>query len=165
MPPGLTQLQQGAGSRPRIVVADDSCDLQDLIALMLRLQGFDVVVAADGDAALAAILSEGADGLVSDFHMPGLDGLTLCRVVRALRAYAALPIVVFTGVGDNDPALLPLRGFDVLRVLHKPMGLSEIAPALIEMMPTDMLGRALSKTNLLARHETAVMAPETLRIG
>jgi CheY-like chemotaxis protein len=40
---------------------------------MLRSRGFDVVVASNGDAALAAILSDGADGLVADFEMPGLN--------------------------------------------------------------------------------------------
>jgi CheY-like chemotaxis protein len=41
--------------------------------------------------------------------MPSLDGLMLCRVLRGLRAHIALPIVVFTGVGEADPCLLPLR--------------------------------------------------------
>jgi DNA-binding response OmpR family regulator len=121
-------------------VADDDIDIRDLVALMLRSRGFDVVVASGGDAALAAILSDGADGLVCDFQMPGLGGLTLCRVLRGLRAYTALPIVMFTGVGDGDPRLLPLRDIKELRILYKPMGLSEIASALIEMIPTTLHG-------------------------
>jgi CheY-like chemotaxis protein len=107
---------------------------------MLRSRGFDVVVASDGDAALAAILTDGADGLVSDVQMPGLDGLTLCRVLRGLRAYAALPIVVFTGLAEADPFLLPLRDINELRILHKPLGLREIAPAFMEMIPTTPTG-------------------------
>lgn len=125
---------------PRIVVADDSVDIRELIAIMLRSRGFDVVVAPDGDAALAAILSDGADGLVSDFQMPGLDGLALCRVLRGFRAYTVLPIVMFTGVGVADPRLLPLRDMNELRILYKPMGLREIGPALIEMMPPSIPG-------------------------
>jgi DNA-binding response OmpR family regulator len=114
-----------------------------LVALTLRSRGFDVVVAPDGDAALAAILSDGADGLVSDFQMPGLDGLTLCRVLRSLRAYAALPVVIFTGLEDRDPRLVPLRDIGELRILHKPTGLREIAPALIEMIPTNLTGMGM----------------------
>lgn len=120
------------------MVADDDIDIRELIALMLRSRGFEVVVASDGDAALAAILSDGADGLVSDVQMPGLDGLTLCRVLRGLRAYTALPIVMFTDVGKEDPRLLPLRQMNELCILHKPMGLSAIVPALIEMIPTSL---------------------------
>jgi DNA-binding response OmpR family regulator len=140
MPDNPTISRSRGAPPPRIVVADDSFELCGLVALMLRCRGFDVVVASDGDAGLAAILSDGADGLVSDFQMPGLDGLTLCRVLRGLRAYAALPIVIFTGLEDRDPRLVPLRDIGDLRILHKPMGLREIAPALIEMIPTNVTG-------------------------
>lgn len=119
---------------PRVVVADDTPYMRDLIVLMLQHRGFDVVGVADGDAALAAILGEGADGLVSDLNMPGVDGLMLARVLRALRACAALPIVVFTGVAAEDPRLPALCRMDNLRVLSKPHGLQAIAPALIEML-------------------------------
>ena len=120
------------------MVADDDTDIRELIALMLRSRGFEVVVVSEGDAALAAILSDGADGFVSDFQMPGQDGLALCRVLRGLRAYTALPIVMFTGLGEEDPRLLPLRHVNDLRILHKPMGLRAIVPALIEMIPTTL---------------------------
>lgn len=125
---------------PHVVVADDDVDMRELIALLLRSRGFDVVVASDGEAALTAILSGGADGLVSDFQMPGLDNLMLCRVLRSLRAYTALPIVVFTGLGEADPRLLPLRNINDLRILHKPLGLREITSALLEMIPMPVSG-------------------------
>jgi len=64
----------------------------------------------------------------------------LCRVLRALRASAALPIVVFTGVGENDVRLAALRDINDIRVLHKPMGLGEIARTLMEMIPTTASG-------------------------
>ena len=134
-------IARSRGAKPsRIVVADDNADLRELIAIMLRSRGFDVVMAADGYAALALILSDGADGLVSDFQMPGLDGLALCRLLRGLRASAALPIVMFTGVAVGDPRLLPLHDINELRILQKPMGLREIAPALIEMIPVTATG-------------------------
>jgi DNA-binding response OmpR family regulator len=126
--------------QPRIVVADDSLEMSRLVALMLGTHGFDVVIAPDGDVALSTILTDGADGLVSDFQMPGLDGLTLCRVLRGLRAYAMLPIVIFTGVEDRDPRLRPLRDIEELRILHKPMGLREIGPSLMEMIPAGVTG-------------------------
>lgn len=142
---------------PRIVVADDNVDLCELVAHMLRSRGFDVVAASHGDAALAAILCDGADGLVSDFQMPGLDGLTLSRVLRGLRAYATLPIVVFTGVGKGDPRLVPLRAIPELRILHKPMGLREIAPALMEMIPTTVTGFRVGTTRARVPGTSAVV--------
>jgi DNA-binding response OmpR family regulator len=123
--------------RPRIVVAEDSCYLRDLIALVLAHRGFDVVATSDGEAALASILSEGADGLVSDLSMPRLDGLALCRVLRALRAYTMLPIVVFTGAERDDARLGLLNDMTPLQIVAKPMGLHGIAPALRRMLATE----------------------------
>jgi two-component system chemotaxis response regulator CheY len=108
--------------------------MRDLLAMVLRRAGFEVVEAADGDAALDAILKEGADGLVADLRMPRLDGLTLCRCLRALSAYQTLPIVVYTGAAPDDERLREFREFAGLRVLNKPMGLSEIVPSLAELM-------------------------------
>jgi two-component system chemotaxis response regulator CheY len=125
--------------RPRIVVAEDSCYLRDLIALVLAHRGFDVVATCDGEEALASILSEGADGLVSDQSMPRLDGLALCRVLRALRAYTMLPIVVFTGVDRDDARLGLLNDMIPMQILAKPMGLHGIAPALHRMLATATL--------------------------
>jgi two-component system, chemotaxis family, chemotaxis protein CheY len=119
---------------PRIVVAEDAEYMRDLLALLLRHEGFEVVAVAGGDAALASIVEEGADALVSDLNMPGLDGLTLTRVLRSLRASAALPIVVFTGVEAGDPRLDALREFSALRILSKPMALRDIAPLLHGML-------------------------------
>jgi two-component system response regulator MprA len=129
--------------RPRIVVAEDNEALRDLIALVLEHRGFDVVATSDGEAALASILAEGANGLVSDLTMPRLDGLALCRVLRALRAYTALPIVVFTGVDRDDPRLRPLHNMNELQILAKPMGLQGIAPALHRMLGSENRRTAL----------------------
>jgi DNA-binding response OmpR family regulator len=133
---------------PRIVVAEDAEYMRDLLALLLRHQGFDVIAVAGGDAALESILAEGADGLVTDLNMPGLDGLTLTRVLRSLRASAALPIVVFSGVEAGDPRLEALREFSGLRVLNKPMGLHDLAPLLHVMLATPGTRRATDAGSL-----------------
>lgn len=128
---------QPEGMRPpRVVVVDDSAEMRNLVGLALRHFGFDVVAAADGQAALETILVDGADGLVSDLNMPRLDGLTLCRLLRGLSAHATLPIVVFTGATQEDRRVRPLHDIRGVRVLSKPMGLRAIAPALSEMIAT-----------------------------
>jgi CheY-like chemotaxis protein len=152
--PGTLKMVRGGGA-PRIVAADDNVVVRELIALTLRSRGFDVVVAPDGEAALEAVLCDGADGLVSDVQMPGLDGLTLCRVLRGLRAYAALPIVVFTGLAEADPSLLPLRDINELRILHKPLGLREVAPAFMEMIPTTATGFGVGLDARTAPHNAS----------
>lgn len=163
MPETPTISSRGAPP-PRIVVADDHVDTRELIATMLSSGGFDVVAAPSGDAALSVILSDGADGLVSDFQMPGLDGVTLCRVLRGLRAYAALPIVIFTGVQKSDPRLLPLDDINDVRILNKPMGFREITPALMEMIPRTLIGFKVgmpSRGGALGRAAVATSPPQS----
>ena len=144
-------------STPRVVVVDDDIDMRELIALTVRHRGFDVVAVADGTAAMATIVSEGADALVTDLQMPGYDGLTLCRSLRALRASPALRIVV-TGVGKNDARLEVLRHMNDIRVLHKPMGLGQIAHTLMEMIPTAALD---SKSLRTVAHLSGMRASPT----
>jgi CheY-like chemotaxis protein len=147
---------------PRIVVAEDAEYMRDLVGLLLRHQGFEVVAVADGSAALESILAEGADGLVSDLDMPGLDGLTLTRVLRSLRASSALPIVVFTGVEAGDSRLATLREFSGLHILSKPMGLHDIAPLLHEALATP---KALRRTGAGHRSKTSGTSPASMSAG
>jgi CheY-like chemotaxis protein len=107
---------------------------------MPRSRGFDAVAASNGDTALAAILCDGGDGLVSDFQMPGLNGLTLSRLLRGSRDYAVLPIVAFTGRGRGRSTPDSFACHPELRILHKPMRLRKITYALTEMTPTTAIG-------------------------
>lgn len=153
----MAQATQRA-STPRVVVVDDDIDMRELIALTLRHRGFDVVAVADGTAAMETIVSEGADALVTDLQMPGYDGMTLCRSLRASRTSPVLPIVVFTGVGKNDARLEALRRMNDIRVLHKPMGLGQIAHTLMEMIPTAALD---SKSVRTVAHLSGMRASPT----
>ena len=68
---------------PHIAVVDDHRDIRDLLARYLQKQGYRVSV-ADGGTALRRLLDTGApDLVVLDIMMPGEDGLSLCRAIRA----------------------------------------------------------------------------------
>src|SRR6185295_17574134 len=67
----------------RVVVADDSITTRSLHRQVLEAAGYQVETAADGEEALRLLRSKGADLLVSDVHMPRMDGLTLTRRVRS----------------------------------------------------------------------------------
>ena len=66
----------------KVLVADDDSHIRDVITFALRREGFEVVEAADGDAALTLFEREAPDLLVLDVMMPGRDGLEVCRAVR-----------------------------------------------------------------------------------
>lgn len=88
----------------RILLIDDDPNLLDMLALSLEDAGHEVVTAADGRAGLRSAEQPGVDLVVSDVNMPGIDGFTLCRRLRAQRFTA--PIVLLTARdGEIDEAL------------------------------------------------------------
>lgn len=88
----------------RILVADDDPVLQAIVHAVLEPEGHEVIPALDGLAALERYRAEDPDLVLTDFDMPGLDGLAFCREVQALPADRYVPIVVFTGAAQ--PGLL-----------------------------------------------------------
>jgi two-component system OmpR family response regulator len=67
----------------RILVVDDEASIRDLVTTALEFVGYQVSAAADGQAALAAIPGFAPDLVVLDVSMPGVDGLEVCRRMRA----------------------------------------------------------------------------------
>ena len=65
------------------MVVDDDAPIRRMLVRTLTAEGFEAKAAADGGAALAAIEESAPDVLVLDVSMPGLDGLDVCRRVRA----------------------------------------------------------------------------------
>ena len=81
----------------RILVVDDDAAIRKVARAMLESRGFAVAEAEDGPGGLAAC-SNGArpDAILLDIDMPGLDGLSVLRELRAQPAMASVPIVMFT---------------------------------------------------------------------
>jgi DNA-binding response OmpR family regulator len=93
-------------SGARILVVDDEPTIREVVGLYLRREGFEVESAADGDAALAAIARGGLDLLILDLMLPGSDGLTITRQVRAA---GSLPIIMLTARGEEIDRVLGLE--------------------------------------------------------
>ena len=77
----------------RVLVVEDEESYSDALAYMLRKEGFDVAIAADGNAALAEFDRGGADVVLLDLMLPGLPGTEVCR---QLRARSSVPIIMLT---------------------------------------------------------------------
>lgn len=67
----------------RVLVADDDRAIRESLARALELEGYEVVAVGDGVESLTRVHRETFDALVLDVMMPGVDGLTVCRVLRA----------------------------------------------------------------------------------
>lgn len=86
-----------------ILAVDDSVTLRQLLAHVLRAAGHEAVEASDGLQALDQARERAFDLVITDHHMPGMDGLALTRALRAEAGYAQVPILVLTT--ESDPAL------------------------------------------------------------
>ncbi len=107
----------------RVLVADDDRAIRESLARALELEGYEVVVTADGAAALSAVREQPADVLVLDVMMPGVDGLTVCRVLRAERDRT--PILMLTARTETSDRVAGLdAGAD--DYLPKPFELDEL---------------------------------------
>jgi DNA-binding response OmpR family regulator len=91
----------------RILVVDDEEVLVDLISTGLRYEGFEVVVATDGLAALAQAAAFQPHLVVLDWMLPGLDGLTVCQ---RLRAQSDVAILMLTAKGELEERVAGLDG-------------------------------------------------------
>ena len=108
---------------PSILVAEDQTDIRDLLALNLRAAGYEVATVADGVSALASQNERASDLLILDLMMPGLDGLEVCKALRA-RGRAS-PILMLTAKSTELDRVLGLElGAD--DYLTKPFSLAEL---------------------------------------
>jgi DNA-binding response OmpR family regulator len=106
-----------------ILVAEDQTDIRELLVMNLRGAGYDVRAVADGPAALASETERASDLLVLDLMMPGLDGLEVCKALRARGR--STPILMLTAKSTELDRVLGLElGAD--DYLTKPFSLAEL---------------------------------------
>jgi diguanylate cyclase (GGDEF)-like protein len=103
----MTEPVEPAG-RDLILVVDDDPDIARFVEVNLKLQGFDVVVANDGEQALELIGLRHPDLAVVDLMMPRVDGMELTRRLRANPLTASIPIIMLTARGLTIDKVLGL---------------------------------------------------------
>lgn len=91
---------------PHILVVDDHADIRDLLKRFLEQHGFKVTCARDGKEMKKCLESGHYTLLVLDLMMPGEDGLTLCR---DLRARSSLPVIMLTAMGEEMDRIIGLE--------------------------------------------------------
>jgi signal transduction histidine kinase len=136
----------------RILVVDDHEDDRYLVQQILSGRGYEVVCACDGHEAISLARRHPPDLILSDIFMPGMDGYTLCRLVRQDQSLAAIPLMFYTAtyVGVENERLALALGAD--RFLVKPL-----EPAVLANEISAVLDRA--RTGDLV-HSRRVLPPD-----
>ncbi len=130
--------------RGRVLVIDDDASLAEMLAIVLRQEGFEPKVCARGDRAMEQFREHRPDLVLLDLMLPGRDGIDVCKEIRA---ESGVPIVMLTAKGDTIDVVVGLEsGADDYIV--KPF------------KPKELVARIRARVR---RHETR--APEVLAIG
>ncbi len=96
-------------AKERVLVVDDEEDILELLDYNLSREGYRVSRAATGEDALAAARDQTPDLIVLDLMLPGLDGLEVCRSLRANPATAKVPIIMLTAKGEESDMVAGLE--------------------------------------------------------
>ncbi|MBI4727637.1 response regulator transcription factor [candidate division TA06 bacterium] len=129
-----------------IYIVEDERDIADLVEHYLKKDGFKSEAISDGPKALERIRRQPPDLLVLDLMLPGLDGLELCRILRAEPATKRLPIIMLTAKAEETDKIVGLEmGAD--DYLTKPFSPKELMARI----------RAIFRRNLPVEEEKAVL--------
>ena len=117
---------------PRILVVDDERSMREMLQIVLRREGYEVLLAENGRAALDMLEKEPVDLLISDIKMPGLDGYELIKTIRATPKLADIPAIALTGFGmQTDIDQLRAAGFNCC--IPKPADVEDMLPLIREL--------------------------------
>jgi len=85
-----------------ILIVDDDLQIRENLRQIFTEAGYRTVTVADGPSALRVLHKEQCDLIVLDLEMPGVDGLALCRLLRAQPANSKLPVIAFSSSDDEN---------------------------------------------------------------
>lgn len=135
----------------RVLVVEDEESFSDALSFMLRREGYEVLVASDGNEALATFDKHGADLVLLDLMLPGLAGTEVCRQIRT---HSAVPVIMLTAkdgevdkvvgleLGADDYVTKPFSSRELLArvraVLRRHGEVEEMVPPAVESGPVRM---------------------------
>jgi len=133
---------------PHILIVDDHREIRDLVSRALSKEGFRVSPAADGRAMRKALDDSRIDLVLLDLMLPGEDGLSLCR---SLRATSSIPIIMLTAKGDELDRVIGLEmGAD--DYLPKPFGSRELIARIRAVLRRSQEKSAADNPGLRPKH-------------
>jgi DNA-binding response OmpR family regulator len=109
----------------KVLLVEDEAAIRELLRLHLSLAGFAIEEVGDGQAALERLRTTPFDLIILDVMLPGLDGITVCRTIRAQGVNVTTPILMLTALDTESDTVIGLEsGAD--DYLTKPFGIREL---------------------------------------
>nr|WP_281411936.1 response regulator [Motiliproteus sediminis] len=142
--------------RRTVLVVDDSATIALLIKQTLEQNGFRVVTACDGIAALDLLTRVRPDLILCDILMPGMDGFELCRVLKADPEYATIPLVVMSSSAEKAHMHRMLQ-YGAAAYLTKPFNLDQLEVT-IEKILSDHFTQLLRERERLEQERSGLFS-------
>jgi len=79
-----------------VLIVDDSESIREVVSFTLENEGYNVLIANDGTDALSFLNGNPIDLIITDLHMPQMDGISLIKEVRKMDTYQRIPILFLT---------------------------------------------------------------------
>lgn len=109
----------------KVLVADDESDYVELISFNLKQRGYEVFTAYNGFETLSQARKEVPDVIVLDVRMPGIDGFSVCAILRSESLTGSIPILMYTALAGEIPRLNEAKAA-ADDYLIKPFGIQEL---------------------------------------
>jgi response regulator RpfG family c-di-GMP phosphodiesterase len=145
--------RQVAMSVARILCVDDEPNIQAALVRAFRPEGYRIATAASGDAALAHLEADGADVVISDMRMPGMDGAALLEQVRA--RWPDTVRLLLTGYADIDATIGAINRGEIQRYIAKPWDDRELLLIVREALQRKALEQHKRRLEALMRRQNA----------
>ena len=143
----------------RVLIVEDDRDIADLVAHYLGKAGYSTDVLSSGGEALRAITERPPDLVILDLMLPQMDGLEICRLLRAQEKTAAIPIIMLTARGEESDRIVGLEiGAD--DYVPKPFSPSELVARVRALLRRAQRPTGATRPGALT-YGAIVMNPET----
>ena len=120
--------------RLRILLVDDEPSIVKMVGKRLEVEGFDVLIATDGQDGLAKARTESPDLIVLDLMLPKLNGYEVCTMLKQDSRYQKIPIVLFTAKAQEKDEKLGMEcGADAY--VRKPFRAQELLGKIRSLLP------------------------------
>ena len=138
----------------KILVVEDDPDIRELLTYNLQREGFEVVVATNGSEGFQAACKISPDLMILDLMLPELNGIEVCKKVRATAQIADLPVIMLTAKGEETDIVYGL-GIGADDYMVKPFSIKELVARVYTRL------RTTDKAPVSAEHDSG----DTVRHG
>lgn len=123
-------------TRKLVLLVDDDADFAKVVKLYFERSGLELMAVPSGKKAMKAIDTRRPDVMILDVNMPKMDGVEVCRTVRAKMGVHHLPIIALTGFHSEDKRKQMIAvGAD--KYLTKPIDMKKLVEHVLQLLPKE----------------------------